>query len=279
MTINTTQSKVTLNGNSAATLFPYAFEIPGATTTDQSNVIVTIVNTTVNPAVTTVLANNQYTINGITTAQAPSPGGGFVTYPLSGPPIAAGVYITIQRNVPYIQQTDIPNQSAFFGTVLTAAYDYAMMCIQQLVTRLQYTLNFPLSDLTPPVTLPVAADRANTYLGFDGSGAIALFGAPGSGTGFGTLTYREIFVSSVLSVTDNVLVCDATSGPQANTLPACAAKAGSLMIFQKADNTANPVTFAGDAQVNGEASFTLGQQYNTLGIFSIGSAWIIVFQL
>jgi hypothetical protein len=140
-------------------------------------------------------------------------------------------------------------------------------------------MNFPVSDLVPPVTLPVAADRANTYLGFDGSGAIALFGAPGSGTGAGTLNYREIFTSTVLSVTDNVLICDATSGPQANTLPACAAKAGSLMIFQKADTTANPVTFAGDAQVNGEASFTLGQQYNTLGIFSIGSAWVIVFQL
>ena len=273
MTIVTTASKVTLNGNGATTLFPYGFEIPGATSTDQTNVLVTIVNTTVNPPVTTTLANNQYTIDGINNAA-----GGNVTYPLAGPPIAAGGYITIERNCPYIQTTNIPNQSAFFGTVLTAAYDYAMMCIQQLRTLLTYTLNFPVSDLTPPVTLPVAADRANTYLGFDGAGQVALFGAPGSGTGFGTLNYREIFTSSVLSVTDNVLECDATSGTQANTLPAASSVAGKLMLFKKVDATANPVTMAGDATIDGAASFTLGQQYNTIGIFSVGSAWLILWQ-
>jgi hypothetical protein len=273
MTIVTTASKVTLNGNGATTLFPYAFEIPGATSTDQSNVIVTKVDTTVTPAVTTVLAVNQYTIDGINNA-----GGGNVTYPLAGPPIAAGVYLTIQRNVPYVQTTNIPNQSAFFGTVLTAAYDYAMMCIQQIRTSLTYTLNFPLSDLLPPVTLPVAASRAGTYLGFDGAGAIALYGAPGAGTGFGTMNYRKVFASSVLSVTDNVLICDATSGSQANTLPAVAAMAGKLMIFKKVDVSANPVTIAGDGNIDGAASFTLGQQYNSIGLFSDGASWWLVFQ-
>lgn len=273
MSIVTTASKVTLNGNGAAVLFPYSFEIPGDNTTDQSNVQVTVVDTTVTPAVTTVLADNQYSIDGIN-----NPAGGNVTYPLSGPPIAAGVYITIERNVPYIQTTNIPNQSAFFGTVLTAAYDYAMMCIQQLRTALTYTLNFPTSDLLPPTTLPPAADRANTYLGFDGAGAIALFGTPGSGTGFGTLNYREIFASSILSVTDNVLECDATSGPQANTLPAAASVAGKLFILKKVDASANPVTIAGDAQIDGQASFTLGAQWQTVGLFSVGTKWLIVFQ-
>lgn len=273
MSIVTTASKVTLNGNGVAVLFPYAFEIPGATSTDQSNVQVTLVDTTVDPAVTAVLADNQYTIDGINNS-----GGGNVTYPLAGSPLAAGVYITIERNCPYIQTTNIPNQSAFFGTVLTATYDYIVMLIQQLVTRLVYTMNFPTTDLVPPVTLPVAADRANTYLGFDGSGAIALFGAPGSGTGFGTLNYRTIYASSVLSVTDNVLLCDATSGSQANTLPAAAAMAGKLMVLKKIDSTANPVILAGDANIDGAASFSLSQQYSTLGILSDGSHWWILFQ-
>jgi hypothetical protein len=273
MTLPTTASKVTLNGNGVTVLFPYAFLIPGATTTDQDNVLVTLVDTTVDPSVTTVLADNQYSIDGINNT-----GGGNVTYPLSGSPIAAGVYITIERNCPYVQLTNIPNQSAFFGTVLTAAYDYAMMCIQQLVTLLTYTIKFPATDLVPPVTLPSAADRADTYLGFDGSGAIALYGSPSGGTGFGTLVYRTIFASSVLSVTDNVLFCDATSGSQANTLPAAAAMAGKLMVFKKIDSSANPVTIAGDGDIDGAASFTLAQQNNTVGILSDGTDWWIMFQ-
>lgn len=272
MTIVTTASKVTLNGNGAAVLFPYGFEIPGATSTDQSNVIITLVDTTVVPAVTTILGTNQYTIDGIN-----NPAGGNVTYPLAGSPIAAGVYLTVQRNVPYIQTTNIPNQSAFFGTVLTAAYDYAMMCIQQLRTQLSYVLQFPVTDLVPPVPLPPAATRANTYLGFDGSGAVALFGTPGSGTGFGTLNYRTIFASSVLAVTDNVMLCDATSGPQANTLPAVATVAGKLLVFKKIDASANPVTFAGNATIDGQASFTLAQQWNSIGMMSDGTHWNIIF--
>ncbi len=84
MTIPTTASKVTQQGNGVTTLWPYAFEIPGANSSDQSNVIVTLYDTTVSPPVATILADNLFSISGVGLNT-----GGNVTYPLSGTPIAA----------------------------------------------------------------------------------------------------------------------------------------------------------------------------------------------
>ena len=50
------------------------------------------------------------------------------------------------------------------------------------------------------------------------------------------------------------------------------------MVMKKTDSTANPVTIAGDGDIDGQASFTLGQQYNTIGILSDGTDWWIMWQ-
>jgi hypothetical protein len=163
MTISTTASKVTQSGNGVTTVWPYTFEIPGDSSTDQTNVIVTLTDTAT--GVETVLATNQYSITGIN-----SPTGGNVTYPLSGSALAVGNTITIQRNVPYIQSTDFPNQSAFYGNVVTATFDYAMMCIQQLKTLVGYSLQAPITDAVQPGPLPAALTRATHLLGFDAAG-------------------------------------------------------------------------------------------------------------
>lgn len=274
MTVNTTASKVTQQGNGATTLWPYAFEIPGATSTDQSNVRVTILDTTVTPNATTVLANNQYSISGINNAA-----GGTVTYPLSGAPMGAGLSITIERNVPYIQSTDFPNQSAFLGSVVTNTFDYCMMCIQQLLTRLTYTLNFPLTDAVPPVTLPGAEVRANTFLGFDGNGQPAVFASGGGGGGSTNLpvwTVRLVAVSGSISSLDAVVRADCASGALALTLPAVASVPGKVLVFKKVDASANAATISGDANIDGMPSFTLPQQYNTVWIQSNGVTWDIL---
>ncbi len=275
MTILTTASKVTLNGNGATTVWPYAFEIPGDTSTDQSNVIVTL--TDVSTGAQIVLTDNLYSITGIN-----NPAGGNVTYPLSGTPLAAGNTITIERSIPYVQETNIPNQSAFYGTVLTNAYDYCMMCIQQLVTQLTYSIKFPITDTTPPAALPPAALRANGYLGFDAFGALAILGFPsggGSGGGGGSWNYRNVTASTGVTLNDGWLLCDATSGPLTITLPDAADAAGHAFVFKKIDATASPVTIAGDANIDGQASFTLAQQYNALTILSDGIRWNIQSQL
>lgn len=277
MTIPTTASKVTQQGNGATILWPYAFEIPGDSASDQSNVTVTLYDTTVSPPLTTVLADNLYTITGVGTNT-----GGNVTYPIGGgTPIAAGVSITIERDAPYVQNTSIPNQSAFYGTVLEAAYDYLTMLVQQLLTQVAYSLRFPLTDATPPDTLPGATERANTYLGFDAAGGVTLYGAAsGGGTGStgGPLTQRTVTSSTAMVAGDCVIRCNCASGNQANTLPAVATVAGQYFILKKIDTSANGATFSGNANIDGAASITLAAQYNTFVIFSNGTTWDIISQ-
>jgi len=276
MTIPTTASKVTQQGNGVTTVWPYAFEIPGATPTDQSNVTVTLYDTNQSPPLTTELTDNLFSITGVGGNT-----GGNVTYPLSGTPIAAGVSITIARSAPYVQDTSIPNQSAFYGTVLEAAYDYCTMLIQQLRTLVTYSIQFPLTDTLPPEPLPGADERASTLLGFDADGALALYGLGGGGGGTpGEIegNYRTVTSSTAMVVTDVVLRCNCATGNQSNTLPAAATMAGRFLFLKKIDSSNNAATFSGDGTIDGNASYTLAQQYNAVTLFCNGVTWDIISQ-
>ena len=118
----TTQSYATYQGNGATTRFPYNFLVQAA-----SQLVVSITNNNVSPAVTTVLSTTQYNVTGIGNAT-----GGTVTYPVSGTPLPAGWSITIQRIVPYQQNTSLTNQGAFYPAVVEAALDYLTMQTQQV---------------------------------------------------------------------------------------------------------------------------------------------------
>ena len=276
MTIPTTASKVTQQGNGVTILWPYAFEIPGATPSDQTNVTVTLYDTTQSPPLTTVLTDNLFSITGVG-----SNVGGNVTYPLGGgTPIAPGVSITIERTAPYVQDTSIPNQSAFYPKVLEAALDYLTMLVQQLLTQVTYSIKFPLTDTLPPEPLPGAKARASTLLGFDADGALTLYGiSSGGGTpGVPEYNYRTVTSSTAMVATDVVLRCNCSTGNQSNTLPAVATVAGHMLFLKKIDSSNNGATFSGDATIDGAASYTLAQQYNTVVLFSNGSTWDVISQ-
>lgn len=59
-----------------------------------------------------------------------------VTYPVSGPPLAAGYRLTIYRLLPYVQELDLENGQAFDAEVLESQYDTQEMQIQQLAEEL-----------------------------------------------------------------------------------------------------------------------------------------------
>lgn len=163
MTISTTSSKVTVQGNGATTAFNFSFV---GDNVDYINVYYT--NST---GTSSLLPDSAYSIvfNSIPVGGLWSIGG-TVTYPLVGSPIQAGTSLTIERAVPYTQTVSISNQGAFYPQAVEQALDILELQIQQLKTDYAYTLKFPLTDILPPNTLPGASIRANTYLTFDSNG-------------------------------------------------------------------------------------------------------------
>ena len=128
MTISTTASQSTTQANSATTVWNFSFVAGSA-----SNIFVTITNSS---GQQTTLTPSQFTVALNPAAAGELWGvGGFVTYPLSGPPLATGNSITIQRILPLTQQTSISNQGDFYPTVTEEALDTLCMEIQDVSAR------------------------------------------------------------------------------------------------------------------------------------------------
>ncbi len=153
MTISTTASAITYQGNGATTLFPFAFPVLSA-----GDLQVTVTDNTQSPAMVTTLNATQYSASGIGNA-----GGGSVIYPLSGSPLAAGLTLTIRRVVAYVQDTSIVNQGGFYPDVLEGALDCLTEQTQQLAEGLSRAMQVPVgSGLDPNAYLPTiqAAEMA-----------------------------------------------------------------------------------------------------------------------
>lgn len=147
MTIETTTSSVTYQGNSATTAFTYAFLIPAA-----ADVVVSLTDIAGNT--TTTIDPADYTITGLADAN-----GGTVTYPLVGSPITTASNITIQRVLPLTQEVDLTNQDGFFPTVLEDALDTLCMEIQQVQEQIDRAVIFPVGTTVnvPALTAAILA--------------------------------------------------------------------------------------------------------------------------
>lgn len=157
MTLTNQSTKAVALGNNATTVWPYTFPIP-----DQSALTVTLVDVASgNP---TVLSPVNYTVTGLGTS-----GGGTVTYPLSGSPLAPTSYIVIERFVDEVQGTDLVNQGGAYPEDIEDALDYLTMQVQQLQDQIDRSIVFSVAD-TVTTTLPVASARANKSLTFNSSG-------------------------------------------------------------------------------------------------------------
>lgn len=121
MSIATTASSVTINGDGVTKTFSYGFPIPQA-----SYLLVVYTNA---QGVQSIVPPANYTATGIG-----SNTGGTVTYPNVGAAIASGTKITISRVVPYQQPTSLASQGAYYPAAIEAALDNLEMQIQQLVT-------------------------------------------------------------------------------------------------------------------------------------------------
>ena len=94
--------------------------------------------------------------NQLSTGYNVSIDGGFVTYPLpeSGErPLANNKKITLLREVPIVQNTDLINQGPMEAEVLESAYDYLTMAVQQLNEKTNRALLGPVTSEGTPDTL------------------------------------------------------------------------------------------------------------------------------
>jgi hypothetical protein len=119
------------NGNGVTTVFDYDFKIVDE---DHLKVIKTVVATGVETVLT---IDTHYVVSDVG-----NPLGGQVAI-LSAP--ATGEAITILRNVPFVQETDLENQGAYFAETVEAAFDLATMRDQQLAEEIERSVKIPAS--------------------------------------------------------------------------------------------------------------------------------------
>lgn len=173
MTISTTANKVLLLGNgatgTAGAPFSYAFIIP-----DAGSVVATYTDTA---GTQTTLITSEYAITGLN-----DPNGGTFTYPLSGSAIASGASVLLERIVPFTQAVVLTNQGGFYPEVVEAALDTLVMQTQQLEDLNTRAITANSADVSPVMSLPVAATRANGVLGFDANGDVAITNTAGAVT-------------------------------------------------------------------------------------------------
>lgn len=269
MTVSTTTTAVTQQGNGSTTVWTFPFI--GVSSAD---LIVSVTS----GGVTTILLSTQYSvlINAV-----PVGGlwgiGGSVTYPLSGTPLAAGSSITIDRAVPFIQTISISNQGAFYPQAVEQALDLLELQIQQLNTDYLFTMKFPATDGTPPNTLPPAAARANGYLTFDSTGQPVVTPFMGSGGGGGGATFANPRkISTTGTSTSNILTSDSFGGVsiyQSSTpvttiqLPATE---GPYPVFDAGGNAGTfPITILPPAgkTINGQTSYILAFNYQSASFY------------
>lgn len=120
MTVSTEVNHNEYTGNGVTTSFPYTFRIFHA-----NDLVVTKGYT--NGVLQTLLLNTDYTVTG-----AGSYTGGSVVLKS---PLASGWVITIDRELPVVQETDLRNQGKFFAETHENAFDYLTMLIQQAIYK------------------------------------------------------------------------------------------------------------------------------------------------
>jgi hypothetical protein len=167
MTISTTSTTVTYQGNGSTTAFTFSFVADSP-----SDLVVSLTDSS---GIVTLLDPSQYSV---VLNPVPTGGlwgiGGTVTYPISGSPISSGTNITITRAVPYTQDVSISNQGAFYPQAVEQALDVLELQIQQIKTESEYSLKFPLSGGVVPDDLLGAAERAGNVLAFDDNGQVVM---------------------------------------------------------------------------------------------------------
>lgn len=185
LTLASTTTKNQYQGN--ATTNNYSFTFYTFASTDLSvSVMVTNSNLSSYGTITALALNTDYTVSG-----AGNITGGSITLVSSGQAwlnagnLSSDYAITILRNRPLTQTTDIRNQTSFYAENHEDAFDHMVMLSQQLNEILNRCIKFPVTDATSLTSQLVASSaRVNSLLGFDASGNVTITPTGGPFSGF-----------------------------------------------------------------------------------------------
>lgn len=177
-------------GNGVTTVFPYGFRI-----LDASHIQVVRTEDGMDTVLTT-----GFTVSGVGIG-----GGGNVTFAVAP---TSGQKITLIRNAPFVQNTDLENQGAYFAETIEDALDLGVMRDQQLAEEIGRSLRLPASASgSVDVTLPVP--KSNSLIGWN-EAATALqnvdAGTMATVVAFGTMnadTFTGDGATTVFTLSDN----------------------------------------------------------------------------
>lgn len=162
MTVNLASNKIVYQGNGSNTSFSFSFSTPNA------NSIVVITEDQLGNITTQSPGSYSIVLNPLVGAN-PTPVGGIVTFPLSGPPLPTGSQIAIIRELSVVQPVSLSNQSIIYPPVIEQEFDYLTMIDQQDEETTNRAFTASVTDPVPAPVPPVAM-RANQAAFFDANG-------------------------------------------------------------------------------------------------------------
>lgn len=119
--------------------------------------------------------------------------------------ISGGASVVVTSDIPNTQPTTITNSGGFLPATLNTAFDRQCIQLQQVNTKVQASLQFPVSDANVnSAELPTATIRANKYLAFDANGDVTVNDGPVGGTP--PSAYGETLIQAVDDVAARTLL-------------------------------------------------------------------------
>lgn len=160
MTVSSSTSRVSYNGNGSTTVFAYTFRV-----FDQDDL--TVIIRSANGTETVKTITTHYTVSGVGSA-----GGGNVTM-LTAP--ASGETLVIIREQDLIQELDIVPNDPFPASSVEDALDKLTFMVQQHEETLGRTIKASRTNTISGSEFTIsAADRANKVFAFDSSGNVSI---------------------------------------------------------------------------------------------------------
>ncbi len=162
MTVTIAPRYKRFNGNDTTGPFSFTFPI---LLSNSGTPYITVKRISASGEETTLAYPADYTFSALLLGK----GGGIITTIVM---VATGEQLFVEATTPLDQQISFRNQGEFSAESHENGFDKVHFILIESVQKADLSIKFPSSEIGVNTTLPIAAQRANTSLGFDASGDI-----------------------------------------------------------------------------------------------------------